>query len=111
MLKATLPGPYTYILPANSTVPALFRNNRKSIGIRIPDNKIITAIIEEMGSPLVSASLRDDQDEIAEYLTDPEEIHERFGDLVDLVIDGGIGKNKASSVIDCTGNEIVIVRS
>ena len=111
LLKATLPGPYTYILPANSTVPALFRNNRKSIGIRIPDNKIITAIIEEMGSPLVSASLRDDQDEIAEYLTDPEEIHERFGDLVDLVIDGGIGKNKASSVIDCTGNEIVIVRS
>ncbi len=110
LLKATLPGPFTYILPASNTVPSLFRNNKKTIGIRIPDNKIIKAIIEELGGPLVSASLRDDENIIAEYLTDPQEIYERFGNQVDLVIDGGYGKNIASTVIDCTGEEPNVIR-
>lgn len=110
LLKATLPGPFTYILPASNTVPALFRNNKKTIGIRVPDNKIIQAIIAELESPLVSASLRDDQDQISEYLTDPQEIYERFGHLVDLVIDGGYGKNIASTVVDCTGDEPEVIR-
>ncbi len=110
LLKATLPGPFTYILPASNTVPALFRNNKKTIGIRVPDNKIIQMLIEELGGPIVSASLRDDLDTIAEYLTDPQEIHDRFGNQVDLVIDGGYGKNIASTVVDCTGDEPVVIR-
>ena len=110
LLKATLPGPFTYILPASNTVPSLFRNNKKTIGIRVPDNKIIQALIEELGGPLVSASLRDDQDIISEYLTDPAEIHDRFGNMVDLVIDGGYGKNIASTIIDCTGDEPEVIR-
>lgn len=110
LLKASLPGPFTFILPASNMVPTLFRNNKKSIGIRVPDNKIISSIVDELGGPLVSASLRDDMNIIAEYLTDPEEIHDRFGTLVDLVIDGGFGKNVASTVIDCTGSEPVVIR-
>lgn len=110
LLKSHLPGPYTFILPASNMVPALFRNNRKTIGIRVPDNKIIMAITEALGSPLVSASIHNEEDEIAQYLTDPEEIHDKYENLVDLVIDGGIGKNMASSVIDCTGDEPVIIR-
>ncbi len=110
LLKSTLPGPFTYILPASNMVPSLFRNNRKTIGIRIPDNKIISALVTALGGPLVSASLRDDLDSIAEYLTDPEEIHDRFGSLVDLVIDGGYGKNIASTVVDCTEEEPVVIR-
>ncbi len=110
LLKASLPGPFTFILPASNMVPTLFRNNKKSIGIRVPDNKIISSIVDELGGPLVSASLRDDMNSIAEYLTDPEEIQDRFGALVDLVIDGGFGKNVASTVIDCTGSEPVVIR-
>lgn len=110
LLKATLPGPFTYILPASNMVPTLFRNNKKTIGIRIPDNHIVRLMVQELGQPMVSASLRDDMDTIAEYLTDPEEIHERFENLVDLVIAGGYGKNVASTVIDCSGDEPVIIR-
>ncbi len=110
LLKSNLPGPFTFILPASNMVPVLFRNNRKTIGIRIPDSKIIQAIVNELGMPLVSASLRDDQDDIAEYLTDPQEIHDRYGSLVDLVVDGGFGNNIASTVIDCTGDEPVTIR-
>jgi tRNA threonylcarbamoyl adenosine modification protein (Sua5/YciO/YrdC/YwlC family) len=91
-------------------VPTLFRNNKKTIGIRIPDNHIVRLMVQELGQPMVSASLRDDMDTIAEYLTDPEEIHERFENLVDLVISGGYGKNVASTVIDCSGDEPVIIR-
>lgn len=110
LLKSTLPGPFTYILPASNMVPSLFRNNKKTIGIRVPDNKIINAIVAELGGPLVSASLRDDLDTIAEYLTDPEDINDRFGTMVDLVISGGYGKNIASTVIDCTSGEPVVIR-
>lgn len=110
LLKSHLPGPYTFILNASNMVPVLFRNNRKTIGIRVPDNNIIKAITQKLGGPLVSASLRDEDDEIAGYLTDPEEIHDRYEHTVDLVIDGGIGKNTASSIIDCTGQEPLVIR-
>lgn len=110
LLKSHLPGPYTFILPASNMVPVLFRNNRKTIGIRVPDNNIIKAITGKLNAPLVSASLRDENDDIAGYLTDPVDIHDRYENVVDLVIDGGIGKNTASSIIDCTGPEPVIIR-
>lgn len=110
LIRSHLPGPYTFILPASGAVPALFRNNRKTIGIRVPDNRIIHEIIAELGGPLVSASLRDNEDEIAEYLSDPEEIYIRYGKVVDLVIDGGYGKNVASTVVDCTGEDPVEIR-
>ncbi|MFM7900997.1 MAG: L-threonylcarbamoyladenylate synthase [Bacteroidota bacterium] len=110
LLKANLPGPYTYILEASSLVPTLFRNNRKTIGIRVPDCEITRQLIEGIGGPLVSTSIHNDSDQIMEYLADPEEIHTHFGKDVDWVIDGGPGKIKPSSVIDCTGPEPVMVR-
>jgi tRNA threonylcarbamoyl adenosine modification protein (Sua5/YciO/YrdC/YwlC family) len=110
LLKANLPGPYTYILEASNLVPTLFRNNRKTIGIRVPNCEITRQLIEGIGGPLVSTSIHNDSDQIMDYLSDPEEIHSLFGKDVDLVIDGGPGKIKPSSVIDCTGPEPIIVR-
>jgi tRNA threonylcarbamoyl adenosine modification protein (Sua5/YciO/YrdC/YwlC family) len=110
LLKSHLPGPFTFILPAGNMVPTPYRNKRKTIGIRVPANKIIQAVILELGAPVISASLRDDMDTIAEYLTDPEEINDRFSRLADIVVDGGYGKNVASTVIDCTGDEPVYLR-
>jgi len=110
LLKNSLPGPYTFILPASNRVPVLFRNNKKTIGIRVPENKIVQNIISVLGGPLVSASLHDTEDEIAEYLSDPVEINEKMGKLVDLVIDGGFGGNIASTIIDCTSGEPVLIR-
>jgi tRNA threonylcarbamoyl adenosine modification protein (Sua5/YciO/YrdC/YwlC family) len=111
MLKANLPGSFTFILPASNLVPSLFRNNKKTIGIRIPDNQVVMELVQRLGRPLVSASIHDNTNEIAGYLTDPEEIHERYEQLVDAVIDGGYGKNTASTIIDCTGPEPIITRS
>ena len=110
ILKASLPGPFTFIMNAGTNVPALYRNRRKTIGIRVPDHAILASLISLNQGPLVSASLHDSEDEIAEYLTDPEIIHERYEKIVDLVIDGGPGKNVPSTVIDCTGDEPVVVR-
>ena len=104
-----LPGPYTFILEASNKVPKIFQHNKKKIGIRVPDNAIALAIVKELGNPLVSTSVKDD-DEIIEYTTDPELIHERYKEYVDYVIDGGYGKNEASTVLDCSGNEIEIIR-
>jgi tRNA threonylcarbamoyl adenosine modification protein (Sua5/YciO/YrdC/YwlC family) len=109
LMKKNLPGPFTFILNANTNIPKLFRSNKKSIGIRIPQNNIIREIVRELGNPILSTSVKDD-DTIIEYTTDPELIHEKFGDLVDLVIDGGFGGNIPSTVIDCIGNEPVITR-
>jgi len=109
LMKKNLPGPFTFILNANSNIPKLFRSTKKSIGIRIPQNNIIREIVKELGNPILSTSVRDD-DTIVEYTTDPELIHEKFGDLVDLVIDGGYGGNIPSTVVDCVGNEPVITR-
>ena len=109
LMKKNLPGPFTFILNANSNIPKLFRSTKKSIGIRIPQNNIIREIVKELGNPMLSTSVKD-EDTIIEYSTDPELIHEIFGDLVDLVIDGGFGGNIPSTVIDCIGNEPVITR-
>lgn len=110
MMKRNLPGPFTFILEANNNIPRIFQSKKKTIGIRIPDAPTITHIVKEFGSPIMTTSLADEEDDINPFLTDPEEIHERYKDLVDIVIDGGAGGNEASTVVDCTGNEIVIIR-
>ncbi len=110
LLKANLPGPFTFILNASSTVPTLFRNNRKTIGIRVPDHEITRQLLIALGGPIASTSLHDDGDSFLEYMNDPYEIHERFEKEVDLVINGGIGKTKPSSIIDCTGDQPIMIR-
>ncbi len=110
MMRHNLPGPFTFILDANNNVPRIFQSKKKSIGIRIPNQPIITNLVKEFGSPIMTTSLVDEEDEMGGYLTDPEEINERYKDKVDIIIDGGIGENTASTVVDCTDNEIIIVR-
>ena len=110
MMKRNLPGPFTFILEANNNIPRIFQSKKKTIGIRIPDQPIITNIVREFGTPIMTTSLVDEEDEIGEYLTDPEEIYERYQDKVDIIIDGGYGDNQASTIVDCTDNEIVITR-
>jgi len=109
MMKRNLPGPFTFILEANNNVPKILKANRKTIGIRIPDNNIIREIVKELGNPILTTSLKTN-DEIIEYNTDPELIYEEYENLVDAVIDGGYGGLVASTVIDCTDNEFKIVR-
>jgi tRNA threonylcarbamoyl adenosine modification protein (Sua5/YciO/YrdC/YwlC family) len=109
LMKKYLPGPYTFILPSNSRVPKIFKNKKKTVGIRIPDNLIPLEIVNELGNPILTTSIHD-EDEILEYTTDPELIHEKYEALVDLVIDGGYGYNVPSTVIDCTGEEPEIIR-
>ena len=109
MLRRALPGPYTFILEANNIIPKIFKSKKKTIGIRIPDNAIIREIVNELGNPIISTSVHD-EDEILEYTTDPELIYEKYRHLVDLVIDGGYGDNAASTVIDCTAGEPEIIR-
>lgn len=109
LMKSYLPGPYTFILNASSQVPHYFKGKKKTVGIRIPDNKIILEIVKELGNPILSTSVHD-EDEIIDYTTDPELIHEKFKDLVDLVIDGGFGGNMPSTVLDCTGEVPRIIR-
>jgi tRNA threonylcarbamoyl adenosine modification protein (Sua5/YciO/YrdC/YwlC family) len=109
LMKRNLPGPFTFILNANTEVPKIFKNNKKTIGIRIPDNKICLEIVNRLQLPLITASVHDN-DEVVEYTTDPDLIHERWGHIVDLVIDGGYGQNTPSAVLDCTGDELVVVR-
>jgi len=109
MMKRALPGPYTFILNANNSVPKLFKSKKKTIGIRVPNNNIARTIVQELGNPLISTSVHDD-DEILEYITDPELIHEKYANQIDLVIDGGYGQNEASTIVDCTGNEPEIIR-
>ena len=109
LMKKNLPGPFTFILNANNKVPELFQSNKRTIGIRIPNNPIVLEIVQEFGSPLLTTSVHDD-DEIIEYTTDPELIHDKYKDSVDLVIDGGYGHNEPSTVVDCTGDEPIITR-
>lgn len=110
VMKQYLPGPYTFVLPATSKLPNVLMNRRKTIGIRVPNNFIAHAIVEELGGPLLTTSVKAKDDDVLEYITDPELIHEAYGKLVDLVIDGGYGKNVPSTVVDCTGDEITLVR-
>ncbi|MFO7873304.1 MAG: L-threonylcarbamoyladenylate synthase [Bacteroidales bacterium] len=108
-MKKGFPGPFTFVLNANNNVPKLFQSKKKTIGIRVPDNRIIRDIVHELGNPVISTSVYDN-DEILEYTTDPELIHENYKDLVDIVVDGGNGGNEASTVIDCTGEMMVVTR-
>ena len=108
ILKRALPGPYTFILPGNNDLPKDFRK-KKTVGIRVPDNNIAIQIVEMLGNPIVSTSIHD-EDEVIEYSTDPELIFEKWQNQVDLVIDGGYGENIASTIIDLTGHEPVVVR-
>ena len=109
LLKRYLPGPFTFILNANSNVPKYFKGKKKTVGVRIPDNSIILEIVRTLGNPIMSTSIHDD-DEILEYYTDPELIHEKFKDIADLVIDGGYGENVPSTIVDFTDDNPVIVR-
>ncbi|MBA4410191.1 MAG: L-threonylcarbamoyladenylate synthase [Bacteroidota bacterium] len=109
LLKRNLPGPFTFIINANSNVPKYFKGKKKTVGVRIPDHSIIIEIVRELGNPIMSTSIHDD-DEIIEYSTDPELIYEKFREIADLVIDGGYGDNIPSTVIDCTEDIPVVIR-
>ena len=109
LLKRNLPGPFTFIVKANNQIPRMFKNKKKTVGIKIPDSSIVLEIVRELGRPIITTSVHD-QDEIIEYTTDPELIHEKYRDFADIVIDGGYGRNEASTIVDCTGEEIEIVR-
>ncbi len=109
ILKKALPGPFTFIFNASGQVPKLLSSKKKTVGIRVPDNSIAREIVRELGNPIVSASIHD-EDEIVEYSTDPELIYEKYGDLVDIVIDGGYGGNVASTVVDTTSGEFEVLR-
>ena len=106
LLKRNLPGPFTFIVPANSQIPGLFRNKKKTVGIRI---NVVLELVRELGYPIVTTSIHD-PDELIEYTTDPEFIFEKYRDFADAVIDGGYGHNEPSTIVDCTGDEIVVVR-
>jgi tRNA threonylcarbamoyl adenosine modification protein (Sua5/YciO/YrdC/YwlC family) len=108
LMKKNLPGPFTFILEANNNVPKYFKG-KKTVGIRVPDNNIIREIIRELGNPILSTSIHD-EDEILEYSTDPELIHEKYQEIADIVVDGGYGEFIPSTVVDCTGEDIVIIR-
>lgn len=108
ILKRCLPGPYTFILPGNNNLPAVFKK-KKTVGIRVPDNNISQALVAELGNPIVSTSIKD-EDEVLEYTTDPELILEKWDKLVDIVIDGGYGDNIPSTVIDLTNSEPEVIR-
>ena len=110
ILKKALPGPYTFILEANSNVPKMIKQERKTVGIRVPDNIICREIINTLGNPIISTSLVDTTDDILEYFSDPDMIHQQYGDMVDMVIDGGHGNIYASTVIDCSKPEIEVIR-
>ncbi len=109
IIKKNLPGPFTFILEANNNVPKYFKGKKKTVGIRIPDNNIIRDIVYELGNPILSTSIHD-EDEIREYTTDPELIYEKYQDFADIVVDGGPGELAPSTIVDCTGNEIEIIR-
>jgi tRNA threonylcarbamoyl adenosine modification protein (Sua5/YciO/YrdC/YwlC family) len=108
ILKKSLPGPYTFILPGNNNLPKVFRK-KKTVGIRIPDNAIAIELVRKLGNPIASTSIHD-EDEVIEYTTDPELIFEKWKDLVDVVIDGGYGDNIASTIVDLSGAEPELIR-
>ena len=108
LLKRALPGPYTFILPGNNNLPTVFKK-KKEVGIRVPDNAITQAIVEQLGNPIVSTSIYD-EDEVIEYMTDPELIYEKWSSKVAVVVDGGYGGNVASTIVDLTSGEPILVR-
>jgi tRNA threonylcarbamoyl adenosine modification protein (Sua5/YciO/YrdC/YwlC family) len=109
IMKHHLPGPFTFILNASSEVPTIFRSNKKTIGIRVPDNNITREIVKELGNPIMVSSVRD-EDEIKEYYSDASEIESDFSDKVDIIVDGGYSDIHPSTVIDCTSDTPVVIR-
>ena len=109
LLKNYLPGPFTFILNANNNVPKYFKGKKKTVGVRIPDNSIVREIVRVLGNPIMSTSIHD-EDDVIEYSTDPELIHEKYSDFVDLVIDGGYGNNLPSTIVDITSEIPEIIR-
>ncbi|GAB4398126.1 MAG: L-threonylcarbamoyladenylate synthase [Microscillaceae bacterium] len=109
LMKKALPGAFTFILPASSKVPKMLDTPKKTVGIRVPDHSIPRIIVHELGNPIITTSIKDD-DEVLEYSTDPELIYEKFKNQVDLVIDGGYGQNVPSTIVDCTGEGPVVIR-
>lgn len=109
LLKKCLPGPFTFLFESSSKVPKILDVNKRTVGIRIPDNRITQAIVEQLGNPVITSSIKDD-DRIKEYTTDPEEIYDDFKHVVDLVIDGGAGGNVPSTVVDCIADDFRILR-
>ena len=109
VMRRVLPGPYTFILNANSNVPHFFQSKKKTVGIRVPFHNVPVQIVERLGNPIMTTSIHD-EDEIIDYLTDPELIHEKFHKLVDIVIDSGHCGNVPSTVVDCTTGELIIMR-
>ena len=108
MMRRNLPGPFTFILPTTSSLPKIYKN-KKTVGIRVPDNNIVREIVKQLGNPVLNMSVKDDSDEI-EYTTDPELIHEKWEHVAEIVIDGGTGGIEPSTVVDCTSGEPVIIR-
>ncbi|QDK79435.1 threonylcarbamoyl-AMP synthase [Spirosoma sp. KCTC 42546] len=109
LMKSVLPGPFTFILQATNNVPKLLNTNKKTVGIRVPDNDIPRLIVHELGNPIITTSIRD-EDEIIEYSTDPELIFEKFQNQVDIVIDGGYGGNVPSTIVDATDDDFSVIR-
>ncbi len=109
MMKKNLPGAFTFILEASNNVPKLFKSKKKTVGIRVPNHFIPLRIVEELGNPILTTSIHD-PDEVAEYITDPELIHEKYNKQVDLILDGGYGNNTASTIINCTTDSFEIIR-
>jgi tRNA threonylcarbamoyl adenosine modification protein (Sua5/YciO/YrdC/YwlC family) len=108
LMKKNLPGPFTFILPTSNELPKIYKH-KKEVGIRIPDNSIIRELVRELGNPVLTMSIHD-EDDIIEYSTDPELIEEKYADTVDIIIDGGYGGTEASTVVDCTTDEFEITR-
>ncbi|NLX65660.1 MAG: threonylcarbamoyl-AMP synthase [Bacteroidales bacterium] len=108
LMKRNLPGPFTFILPTTSSLPKIYKN-KKTVGIRIPNNNIIREIVSQLGNPVLSTTVKDEGDEM-EYSTDPELIYEKWGEFADIVIDGGIGGTEPSTIVDCTSDEPEIIR-
>lgn len=109
LMKKNLPGPFTFILNTTSSLPKIYKN-KKTVGIRIPDNNIIRELVNYLGNPIMTTSVKDDDDEVLEYIADPGLIYEEYQNQVDIVIDGGYGGIEASTIVDCTGDEPEIIR-
>jgi tRNA threonylcarbamoyl adenosine modification protein (Sua5/YciO/YrdC/YwlC family) len=109
MMKKAFPGPFTIILEASTQVPKILHSKKKTIGIRVPNHNVPRILVEELGQPILTTSIND-EDEVVEYSTDPELIFEKYENLVDIVIDGGYGQNVASTILDCTGDEVEVLR-
>jgi tRNA threonylcarbamoyl adenosine modification protein (Sua5/YciO/YrdC/YwlC family) len=109
LMRNLLPGPYTFVLEANNHVPK-FMQKKKTVGIRVPDNNIARTLVQKLGNPIMSASLKSQDDDILEYITDPELIYEQYQDKVDIVIDGGYGDHTPSTVLNCVNDTIELIR-